>query len=359
MIQIFRSRGFLGAASLLLLLGILIACLWPFHAPRNTASWERAGPGITFGRYGVLLGYKSLIVPGDPEAASASLELWLQPDPTRDRGSILAIYSGENPRQFSIEQFHTGLAVRSLAVGDPIRMGGAPSYTSDVFTPGKSVFITITSSERGTAVYADGSLLKVTPTFRITNRMLSGKFVAGTAASWDNSWHGQLLGLAIYNYALNPEEVREHKVSWTSNGRPAIRDPGSLLALYLLKERTGRVIRDEVPAASDLYIPETYVVPAQDVLSPLSLEDRADILANIVGFLPFGFALCGYLSTFHRTRMMVVAATVTCGCLSLLIETLQIFLPTRDSSMTDVVSNLLGGAIGAVLYRVIIPRRSL
>jgi VanZ family protein len=87
----------------------------------------------------------------------------------------------------------------------------------------------------------------------------------------------------------------------------------------------------------------------------VSLDDREDILANIVGFLPFGFALCGYLSSFHRarTRMTVVVTTVICGCLSLLIETLQTFLPTRDSSMTDVITNLLGGAIGALLYRII------
>jgi hypothetical protein len=165
----------------------------------------------------------------------------------------------------------------------------------------------------------------------------------------------RLRGLAIYSYALNPEQVRKHQASWTSNGRPAIRDPDSLLALYLFEERTGRVIHDEAEEASDLYIPETYVVPVKGVLSPLSLNDPEDILANIVGFVPFGFALRGYLSSFHRTRtrMTIVATTVICGCLSLFIETLQALLPTRDSSMTDVITNLLGGAIGALLYRII------
>jgi hypothetical protein len=355
MIQTLHSRAFLGTASLLLLSGMLFACFWPFHAPRNTVSWVGSGPGLAFGRYGVVLGCKPLIVPGDREVASASVELWLQPDPTEDRGSILAIYSAKNPRQFSIEQFHGGLAVRSAAAGDPIRMGGAPSYTPDVFTPGKAVFITITSSERGTAVYVDGSLRKISPAFRITNRMLSGTFVAGTAASTDYRWHGQLRALAIYSYALNPVLVRENKASWMSTGFPAVRDHDGLLALYRFRERTGRVIHNEVPGGSDLYIPETYVVPVENFLSPPSLDNPEDIVANIVGFIPFGFFLCGYLSSFHRTRtqMTLAPTAVICGCLSLLIETLQTFLPTRDSSLTDVVTNFLGGTIGAFLYRII------
>jgi hypothetical protein len=345
-----RNPRSLGAVALLLLLGMLAACLWPFHAPGNTVSWLTHGHGIVFGRHGVLLGADSLNVPGDREAASCSLELWLRPDPAHNMGSILAVYSAENPRQFTIEQWRTGLAVRSLHVGDPIRTGGAPSYTHDVFTPGKTVFVTITSSERGTEVYVDGSFLKVTPTFRITNRMLSGKVVAGTAAAADQAWRGQLLGLAIYSRVLTPSQVLQHYTRWTGNSRPDIGDPDSLLALYLFEEGTGSRLHSEVPGCGDLYIPERYLVPAKPVLAPPSLDNREDILANIAGFVPFGFALCGYLISSRRIRLAVVITITICGGLSLLIESLQTFLPTRDSSMTDVITNLLGGAIGALLY---------
>jgi VanZ family protein len=356
MIQMLRNRiprdpRSLGAITLLLLLGILIACLWPFRAPKNTVSWVADGRGIAFGRYGVILGSAPLVVPGDRDAATGSIELWLQADPTRDMGSILGVFSAENPRQFGIDEWHSGLAIRSAAVGDPIKTGGAPCFTPDVFTPGKSVFVTITSSERGTDVYLNGSLSKVTPTFRITNKMLAGKLVVGTSATTDDDWRGQLRGLAIYKRALDPEQVRNHYTSWTGIGRPDIRDSDALLALYLFGERTGRNLHNEVPGGNDLYIPEHYIIPAKDVLAPPALDNWADIISNIVGFLPLGFALCGYLIASRRTRLAVVVTTMICGVFSLALESLQVFLPTRDSSMMDVITNLLGGAIGALLYR--------
>ena len=349
--RIPRNPRFLGAITLLLLLGILIACLWPFRAPKNTVAWVTGGHGVVFGPHGEILGSMPLVVPGDREGASASVEIWLQPDPVRDMGTILGVYSSANPRQLAITQWHSGMAIRSAAVGNPFRTYGARAFTPDIFTPGKSVFVTITSSAQGTEVYLNGNLSKLTPTFRITNQMLSGNLVAGTAATTDDDWHGQLRGLAIYKRALDPEQVRNHFASWTGDGRPDIRDSDALLALYLFGERTGRSIHNEFAKGGDLYIPERYSIPVKDVLAPPALDNWADIISNIVGFLPLGFALCGYLITSRRTRLAAVSTTVLCGGFSLVIESLQAFLPTRDSSMMDVITNLLGGAIGALLYR--------
>jgi hypothetical protein len=346
-----RDRRSLGTITLLLVLGIVIACLWPFLPAKNTVSWVAGGRGIAFGRYGDILGSTPLEVPGDRGAASSSIEIWLQPDSERDMGAILAFYSSENPRQLAINQWHTGMVIRSAAVGDPFRTHGPHCFTPDVFRPGKSVFVTITSSAGGTDVYLDGNLSKCTPTFRITNSMLSGKLVVGTAATMDDDWRGQLRLLAIYKRALDPEQVRNHYTSWTGIGRPNIHDSDSLLTLYLFGEGTGRSIHNEVAGGGDLYVPERYFIPAKDFLSPLSLDDWSDIISNVFGFMPLGFALCGYLIASRRTRLAVVATTVLCGVFSLALESLQVFLPTRDSSTTDVITNLLGGAIGAVLYR--------
>ena len=37
------------------LAGILVAGLWPFHAPRNDVAWLNDGNGLRFGRHGVML----------------------------------------------------------------------------------------------------------------------------------------------------------------------------------------------------------------------------------------------------------------------------------------------------------------
>ena len=351
--RILCDRRLLGASSLILLLGILIACLRPFHAPQNTASWLTATHGIVFGRHGVLLGSDALALPGSQETGSFSLELWLRTEPFREKGSILGVYSVENPRRFSIGQARDQLALQGASASDPLRGDGASFHVSDVFAPGKAVFITITSDEQGTKVYIDGIFRKAVPGFRITNSMLSGKLICGTSAVTGNHWAGQLRGLAISRRALTPAQVLEDYTTWTSNGRPNISDPNGLLALYLFEEGAGTRLRSEVRGGSDLYMPERYLVPAKAVLSPPSLDNWDDIIENIIGFLPFGFTLCGYLGSFRptRTQLTVVVTTAICAGLSLCIESLQAFLPTRDSSMTDVITNLLGGALGALVYR--------
>lgn len=260
------------------------------------------------------------------------------------------MYSEENPRQFSIEQWRTGLGLRSPAPGDPIRTGGAPCYTDGVFTPGQPVFITITSGDFGTKVYVDGALRKVTPAFRISNKILTGKLVAGSGALSAYDWWGQVRGLAVYGRTLSSTEVLRNYANWMSKGRPEISDLEALLALYLFDEGAGSRIHNKVPGGSDLHMPDRFLVPAKSFLSTPSLENPEDIIANIMGFVPLGFTLCGYFSSTRRMPQAIVIVTVICGALSLIIESLQYFLPTRDSSMTDVITNFLGGGIGSLLY---------
>jgi hypothetical protein len=49
------GRKLLGAASGLVLAGMLVAGLWPFHSPRNQVTWLADGHGARVGRHGTIL----------------------------------------------------------------------------------------------------------------------------------------------------------------------------------------------------------------------------------------------------------------------------------------------------------------
>ena len=64
-----------------------------------------------------------------------------------------------------------------------------------------------------------------------------------------------------------------------------------------------------------------------------------DVLVNISGFVPVGFFLLNYLSLIQQSKRPAATVLLLGFFLSLTIEILQWFLPTRDSDMTDLICN--------------------
>jgi glycopeptide antibiotics resistance protein len=71
---------------------------------------------------------------------------------------------------------------------------------------------------------------------------------------------------------------------------------------------------------------------------------------NIGGFVPLGFFFCAYFSLAWRRERPVLATIVFGAIVSLAIAVLDSFLPTRDSIVTDIITNTLETAIAAALY---------
>jgi glycopeptide antibiotics resistance protein len=76
-----------------------------------------------------------------------------------------------------------------------------------------------------------------------------------------------------------------------------------------------------------------------------------DVLINIAGFVPLGVFFYAYFSSARRIRCAAVATAILGLIVSLTIEVLQAHLPTRNSGVTDVITNTLGTCIGIVIYR--------
>jgi glycopeptide antibiotics resistance protein len=72
--------------------------------------------------------------------------------------------------------------------------------------------------------------------------------------------------------------------------------------------------------------------------------DALEVAANVVMFVPFGvLALAAY--RWMRVWSATLAGLVTSG----IIEGVQLFLPTRYSTISDLIANTAGALLGALL----------
>src|SRR5207302_5176541 len=81
-------------------------------------------------------------------------------------------------------------------------------------------------------------------------------------------------------------------------------------------------------------------------ISCIACGDHAtsDVLLNILLFAPLGAALALQLSSVTRCALSAALLSAT-------IELAQLYIPGRDSSLGDVLSNTLGGTLGALVTR--------
>jgi VanZ family protein len=78
---------------------------------------------------------------------------------------------------------------------------------------------------------------------------------------------------------------------------------------------------------------------------------RYDIVTNCAAYVPFGFFV-GLVAR-RRAPSYVFAISIGVGAiLSLTMETLQMFVPTRDASVADLLANTAGAALGGGLATV-------
>ena len=78
-----------------------------------------------------------------------------------------------------------------------------------------------------------------------------------------------------------------------------------------------------------------------------------DLSVNLLAYVPIGFLAYAQARTKLTPPSAVVLAFVTGLSLSLALESLQMFLPSRIASTVDLLANSAGAAVGALLYPMI------
>lgn len=255
-------RTFLGVICVAVLCGILVAGLWPFHAPTNRVTWLGTENGLRFADAGTLVSTGEFRLAAQEEA-SCSIEVWIKPALRQDSNTLLAFYTPQNPVQLALHQSDTDLLLERDAGRGAHRTRAAALYVNEVFRSMRPVFMTVSAGPRGTAVYIDGVLAKAAPRFLVTAGDCTGRLVVATSPVGNDDWTGQLRGLAIYHGEITPPQVVRHYNTWTEKGRPDLTGEERCAALYLFREHGGNRVHSQVGPGPDLLIPERYQIVDQ------------------------------------------------------------------------------------------------
>lgn len=359
-------------------IAILVAGLWPFFWPKNEVKWLPDKNGISF--YG-----KGIVYTPDPlnvftqnlsqNNNPISIELWLQSKvkPIRHlnhfysvrwhHARILSLYTDKKSEDLTIGQWKSNLIVRSRLTNSKKKTDYKEISIENALPFGRMRLITITSEAKGTAIYQNGKLAKFYPDFVLiaNNMKASGQLLLGNTPNIKNPWIGNLLGLAIYSQSLTEEEAQRHYQSWLEDGNPTPSTEEKLAALYLFNEHNSTFVHDSSGHQYNLLIPKTLQeLQQKDIF--LSLKgiriNRSffkDTFVNILGFIPLGFVISIYLYSFKSPSWYrIYLTTILIGVgISLTIELLQIYIPTRGPSFIDLACNIFGTVLGVSFFNCI------
>jgi len=337
---------------IVLSLGLLFVGLWPFRfLPDNNVHWIAGQSGLRFDKYGIVRGKEPLFTPGGAidlaRPFTLRMDVLPREEPSGSIPRILSVYDDEGRELFFLGQWRDELILRILEGERTFhlryREAGAGGLQKDVKRS-----IVVRSDDRALTLFIDGAAARTEPGVGFS--LLADKrgpawMILGNSPTGGNPWRGDLFSLSFYPIALSPREIE-------SRGRaPDIH--------YDFSEGIGAVCRGGADPRRDLSIPAVFRAPAKGVLVPpwkveeYNLSFWKDVFVNILGFIPFGFAVFAWARKDGKRKnatAMGIALLLGAG-ISLFIELLQVYLPTRDSSLTDVLNNILGTYVGGRLFR--------
>ena len=319
--------------------------------------WLESGDGLEFRRHGSAATSGTIKGSGARTNASGTIEIWLVPTRSEGSSTILSFDGSAHPGEpFSLHQRGDALAIRQNNV-DPQGVSRTDLfYVERVFQQNKAVMLAVTLGEEQTDVYINGTLAE---RFHIRGAWndLTGRVVLANSPVINDSWTGKILGLAIYQRERTAPQIAADYASWVAKKRPVARTKRDASALYLFDEHGGTVAHNTLIFRNRPYHSKALFHPAPTVFA------RA-----LEGISPDTGLLAGCRREYCRVRPF----WLLCFCLPFVdagdraprnnhghsrvvhessIELLQVFLPTRSSDVTDLITNTLGCVIGVIICR--------
>jgi hypothetical protein len=329
----------------------------------NKASWISEQPGIRFNRHGIAFtkSFNSSILVNTNATNRFSIAIALNPaNYQSDRFNfILVLHNGKDSEQLVIGQWRSHFIV--MNGDDYAHNRKTKRITVDVGTLSPQTrLVSVTSSTEGTRIYLNGVAVRNHQNLML--KIPSGentRLLLGNSVYAENAWQGDICGLALYNYPLSSQKAAHHYAQWSQNKNFLFAKNDKPRLLYLFDEKKGKRASEHSGSELQLEIPSRMRIPEKRILvfamqeSYLKSGMLTDIFINLVGFMPFGFIL---LAVFMRLggayeKQATILAVAFCFSVSLGVEILQAWIPSRSSHVLDLVMNILGAWMGTLVYR--------
>ena len=361
-----QSKAYISSLYLArILLGlVLLIILWAGLNPKDFAfhsevKWVTGG--VEFGEYGALISE-----PWVTEAQSEALKrngftVQLALERIRvplSRFMIVAhIYSGDNRTQFVIGQWRNQLIVMN---GNDFNYARRePRIWADLADDGPDRFLfTVSSGPEGTRLYVDDHVAaeKRELELKMPAAPAIGRLALGNSVQGSDLWNATMYGAVLLEGVINPNQLTVAVQRWQSDGIVSPPDAMQVLALYQFAEGEGLGAVDHSGHGWDLSAPRAGVFPGREPFSSFIPEGAfnpglmRDLLINLIGFIPLGFLLVWVLKDVGlsggRSFLLALAVGIV---ISVAMEFLQTWMPSRVSSLLDLLLNSVGTLVGCVI----------
>ena len=348
-----------------LLVVILFAILFFGLRPKdfnfsNNVKWTHNESGIRFNKYGIAYTdpIEELRKEKSSEENGFSIEIALKPlNYEEGFNFIFSLHNGNDRKQLLLGQWRSWIIAMNEDDYDHKRRVKRISVNTASRSPA-TLFITITTGHSGTDVYFNGQLIKSKKD--LTLRIPYGantRLILGNSVYGKHSWMGDIYGLAFYRHILTAQDAARHFKRWSYDQDFSFAKDKNPLALYYFDEKESTIALDHAGGDHNLKIPSRMPILKKKFLSSpwernnFGKRQIEDIVLNLLGFIPLGFAFTLTLRELGG-GFVKKAAYVTffiCILVSLIIETAQTWILSRSSSQLDLMCNTAGSVIGIMI----------
>jgi glycopeptide antibiotics resistance protein len=375
-----------------LLIVFLIVGLWPFNfTEKNNAVISPTG-GLEIARHGTAYTALPAGKLQDLKQFAIHIDLTTSSDGLDSLEKIFGHFINQEDENIFLAQWKDGIELR---VRTERNKAGMKFGEDGVLEKEKRAACLIIYDGQKIHLYKNGTLTRrdTRGPLSFSNWSAEYPLVIGTDATGRAQWKGTIYEIAVFDQALMPGEVQRYKGARQESRRHPV-DDRPLIHYVFKQENTyetefrgkkALAVRDLGKGeTADLVIPEQFT-PYQRFFfrwDPDWVRNWLDVAVNIVGFVPFGMLLTfavakkkclsvlvpeclseeigeSQVQRFKGSKVIgLVILTVVVGFgVSLAIEWLQAYLPSRDSSLRDLITNALGTAIGAITAAYLLRKR--